>query len=495
MVTDEQVRLLRKKRMKTTLETAAAAAGMSEKTARKWASGSLPSQQPRKPRDWRTRADPFAEVWARDVEPLLRADTEGKLEAKTVFAELTRRSPDRFAAGQLRTLQRRFREWRAQNGPGKEVFFPQEHPPGRMASIDFTHATELGVTIAGALFAHLFFHMVVPFSGWHFVEIAFSETFEALVRGVQNALFKLGGVPEVLRSDNLSAATHELRETGGRSLTRRFRAVLDHFGADSSRIQPGESHENGVVEKGHDLLKSALEQALLLRGSRDFVSLESYLEFVDHIVARDLNAGRDAKLAEERRALAPLPSTRLPEYTRHVVQVRRWSTIHLLKRSYSVPSRLIGHEVEVHLYADVLEIRYANKVVETVPRLRGKQAHRVDYRHVIWSLVRKPGAFAHYRYREDLFPSLVFRRAYDALREQRGDRADVEYVRVLHLAASTSESLVERVLEELLAGISPWDYATVKALAQPEVPAIPDVRIGETDLAAYDRLLHIEAAS
>jgi hypothetical protein len=233
----------------------------------------------------------------------------------------------------------------------------------------------------------------------------------------------------------------------------------------------------------------------LLRGSRDFVSVESYLEFVDNIDARDLNAGRDAKIAEERRALAPLPSTRLPEYTRHVVQVRRWSTIHLLKRSYSVPSRLIGHEVEVHLYADVLEIRYANKVVETVPRLRGKQTHRVDYRHVIWSLARKPGAFAHYRYREDLFPSLVFRRAYDALREQRGDRADVEYVRVLHLAASTSESLVERVLEKLLAGVSPWDYATVKALAQPEVPAIPDVRIGETDLAAYDRLLRIEAAS
>ena len=494
MVTDEQVRLLRKKRMNTTLETAAAAAGMSERTARKWASGPLPSQT-KKPRAWRTREDPFAALWASDIEPHLRADADGKLEAKTVFAELARRYPGQFEAGQLRTLQRRFREWRAQHGPDKEVYFPQEHPPGRMASIDFTHATELGVTIAGALFAHLFFHFVLPFSGWHFVELAFSETFEALVRGVQNAVFKAGGVPEILRSDNLSAATYDLREARGRSVTKRFRAVLDHFGIDSSRIQPGEAHENGVAEKGHDVLKSALDQALRLRGSREFPTVDAYLEFVDHIVERDLNSGREAKLAEERRALGPLPSTRLPEYTRIFAQVRRWSTIHVRSCSYSVPARLIGHEVEVHLYADMLEIRYANQVVQTVPRLRGKHTHRIDYRHVIWWLVRKPGAFAHYRYREDLFPSLVFRRAYDALCERRGDRADVEYVRVLHLAASTSESLVEKVLEQLLGGPATWDYATVKALAQPAAPAIPAVRVGETDLAEYDRLLRAEVAS
>jgi hypothetical protein len=159
-----------------------------------------------------------------------------------------------------------------------------------------------------------------------------------------------------------------------------------------------------------------------------------------------------------------------------------------------VPSRLIGYEVEVRLYPDVLEVRYGGKVIETIPRLRGGH-HRIDYRHVIWSLVRKPGAFASYRYREDLFPSLTFRRAYDSLRARRGDRADVEYVRILHLAASTGEALVERTLEELLTSDETWDYAAVKALAQPDAPSVPDVQVGTPDLAAYDRLLGVEVAS
>lgn len=489
MVTDEQVRLLRKKRMEgMTHEAAGAAAGMSERTARTWQRGPLPSQT-KTPRAYRTREDPFADIWSSEVEPLLVADEDGALEAKTVFAELERRHPGRFVAGQLRTLQRRFREWRAQRGPHKEVFFPQTHTAGRMGSIDFTNANELRVTIAGAVFAHMFFHMVLPFSGWHFVQLAYSETFEALVRGLQGALFELGGVPERVRMDNLSAATHELKESGGRTFTTRFGAVLDHFGLEGSRIQPREAHENGVVERGHGVLKSTLDQALRLRGSREFASIPDYLAFVAMVITRDLHAGRAAKIEEERAALRPLPGTRLPEYTRHTVEVRKWSTIQILKRTYSVPSRLIGHEIEVRLFADILELRYAGKLIETIPRLRGQDVHRVDYRHVIWSLARKPGAFAQYRYREDLFPSLTFRRAYDALRERRGDRADVEYVRVLHLAASTSEVLVERALEELLASDTRWDYVSVKALAHPETPTIPVVHVGEPDLGAYDELL------
>ena len=496
MVTDAQVRLLRKKRMEgKTQAAAAAAAGMSERTARQWSTGALPSQT-KEPRTWRTREDPFAELWATEVEPLLVADEDGGLEAKAVFAELVRRYPGRFEPGQVRTLQRRFRDWRAQHGPPKEVFFPQKHEAGKMGSLDFTHGEELRVTIAGAAFAHLFLHLVMAFSGWHFVELAFSETFEALLRGLQNALFELGGVPSRLRMDNMSAATHELRATNGRTLTTRFQQVVKHFDVDASRIQPGESHENGVVERGHDVLKSKLEQALRLRGSRDFPSVDAYVGFVQHIVARDLNPGIENKLAEERTHLRPLRSTRLPEYTTTHPTVRRWSTIQVSKRAYSVPSRLIGHEVEVRLYPDVLEVRYGGKVIETIPRLRGDdRAHRIDYRHVIWSLVRKPGAFASYRYREDLFPSLTFRRAYDALRDRRGDRADVEYVRVLHLAASTSEALVERALEELLATGKAWDYVAVKALAQPEAPSVPDVQVGVPDLAAYDRLLGAEVAS
>lgn len=488
MVTDRQVRLLRKKRMEgKTLEAAAVAAGMSERAARKWQKGPMPSSS-KSERTWRTRPDPFVDVWAADIEPLLVADADGKLEAKTIFEELMRRRPKMFEAGQLRTLQRRVRLWRAERGPTKEVFFPQDHAPGKMASIDFTHGTELGVTIAGVLFAHLFFELVLACSGWRFVQLAFGETFEALLSGLQAAFWELGGVTEVVRLDNLSAATHEIAMTGGRTLTKRFSEVVDHYGFKASRIQPGEAHENGVVEKGHDILKGALDQALRLRGHRDFADMASYLEFVQGVVGR-LNSGRDEKLSEERRRFRALPASKLPEYTRLSVRVRKWSTINVAKRIYSVPSRLIGHRVDVRVYADIIEVRISNAAVERMPRLRGDRGHRIDYRHVIWSLVRKPGAFAAYRYREDLFPTLLFRRAYDSLRDARGDRADVEYVRILHLAASTSERTVESALATLLEKETSFDYAAVKALAQPDVPLIPAVTIGTPNLAAYDALL------
>jgi len=473
---------------KKTLEAAALAAGMSERTARKWQRGPLPSAT-KAPRAWRTRPDPFVNVWAAEVEPLLVADADGKLEAKTVFEELCRRHPDAFENGQLRTLQRRVRVWRAEQGPAKEVFFPQQHAPGKMASIDFTHATELEVTIAGVRLVHLFFQFVLAWSGWRFIQLAFGETFEALLSGLQEALWTLGGVPERVRLDNLSAATHELGRAGGRSLTKRFAEVVDHFGFEASRIQPGESHENGVVEKAHDLLKGALDQALRLRGSREFASVPDYLAFAHHVVDEKFNGKLQTKLAEEHAHLRPLPASRLPEYTKMTARVRKWSTINLSSRIYSVPSRLIGHTVEARVFADCVEVRLGDKVIETMPRLRGDKGHQIDYRHVIWSLVRKPGAFAAYRYREDLFPSLVFRRAYDALRDARGDRADVEYVRILHLAASTSERPVEQALAALLERATPFDYATVKALAHPDEPVIPKLAMGEPDLASYDALI------
>lgn len=495
MVTDRQVRLLRKKRMeKKTLEVAAMAAGMSERTARKWQRGAMPSAT-KEPRTWRTRPDPFVDVWADDIEPLLVADEDGKLEAKTIFETLCERHPGKFEPGQLRTLQRRVRDWRAERGPEKEVFFPQKHEPGRMGSIDFTHATELAVTIAGIPFVHMFFEFVLAWSGWRYVQLAFAETFEALLSGVQGALFELKGVPSRIRLDNLSAATHELALTGGRKLTRRFADVADHFGFEASRIQPGESHENGVVESGHRVFKRALDQALRLRGSREFASVPDYLRFVQYVVDEKCNRGRETKLAEEHAHLRPLPASRLPEYTKLTPLVRKWSTINLSGRIYSVPSRLIGHTVEARVFADAVEVRFNDKLLETMPRIRGEKGHRVDYRHVIWSLVRKPGAFAAYRYREDLFPSLVFRRAYDALRSARGDRADVEYVRILHLAASTSERAVETALSATLEKGAPFDYAAIKAIAQPDEPVIPTVTIGEPDLTSYDALLVAGGAS
>jgi hypothetical protein len=203
-----------------------------------------------------------------------------------------------------------------------------------------------------------------------------------------------------------------------------------------------------------------------------------------------LNRPSLIRLAEEREHLRQLPASRVPGYTIYRVTVRKWSTIRISNKTYSVPSRLRGHEVEVRQFANEIEILYQGKGVERMPRLRGGREHRIDYRHVIWSLVRKPGAFARYRYRDELFPTTTFREAYDALCRFRGERADVDYVRTLHLAASTMECEVDQALRELLEQRVPFDYATIRDLAVPTKPAVPELVTPEVpDLRIYDALL------
>lgn len=488
MLTDEQVKLFRKKRMEgKTQETAAAAAGISVRSARNWETGPLPSHT-KKPREWRTRADPFETVWDSEVVPLLENDKKRKLHAKSVLKELRKRYPGKFPRSQLRTLQRRIRDWRALHGPPQEVVFPQEHPPGREAAFDFTHADALGVTIAGEAFSHLLFTLTASSSGWRYAELASGETWEAMSEGLQNAMHAAGGVFEVWRHDNLSAATQELKRSAGRALTKRYSELLSHYGAQSSRIKPRKAHENGVAEKTNDLLKVSIDQALRVRGHRDFASVDAYREFVSEVVA-ELNDENAPAIEAELAGLKALPDVRLPSYTVFTPTVRRWSTIRVARRNYSVPSRLIGHQVRVHQHPDHLEVFYGDTHTFTLPRLRGARDSRIDYRHVIWSLMRKPGAFARYRFREELFPSMTFRRAYDALQEWRGARADIEYVRILHLAASTMEGPVERALAELLEAGARFDYVVVKAIAAPEPIAVPEVQIGAVDLTKFDRML------
>jgi hypothetical protein len=487
MVTDEQVRLLRQKRMEgKKLETAAAAAAMSERSARKWQHGPLPSET--KPsRAWRTREDPFAEVWEDEIVPLLVSDEKGALQATGVLAWLQEQHPSKYDDELLRTLQRRIRDWRALHGPPKEVFFEQEHVPGREAAFDFTNCDELGVTIAGQVFLHLLFELVLTYSGWTWACIAFGETYEAMAAGIQGALWDLGGVPHVLRSDNLSAASHDLRQTRGRTLTQRYKALLDHYDMTSTRIRPGESHENGAVEQRHYRTKRALAEALVLRGSRDFVDIDAYRAFVLEVIARH-NRRIGSRLVEDRAALQPLPSAPIPSYTVFYPRVRKWSTVRVGHQTYSVPSRLIGHVVEARRHPDTIEILYRKKMVEVMPRVRGESAARIDYRHVIWSLVTKPGAFARYRYREELFPTLTFRRAYDALRA-RTERADVEYLRILHLAASTMEHPVEVALAAMLEAGESIGFDAVRERVDPIQPSVPRIEIPAPDLSAYDRLL------
>ena len=345
------------------------------------------------------------------------------------------------------------------------------------------------MSVGGRPYRHLLFQLVLSHSGWRYAEAAAGETFLALKQGLQNALWELGGAPRVIRSDNTSALTHEIKRSRGRELNDSYAELLDHYGLRSTLINSGESHQNGVAEQAHYRLKDAIDQALMLRGSRDFSSLDEYTGFVRKVVDRR-NRLVQEKLEQERPHLQPLPPAPVPEYVNHRAKVRKWSTIQAAGRTYTVPSRLIGKEVQIRLYAQHLEVYYKDSLIERMERVRGEREARVDYRHVIGSLVRKPGAFARYRFREQMFPTMTFRLAYDALREWRGERADVEYVRILHLAATTMECTVDSALVLLLEAGGPFDYSTVRELASPTPLQAPALSLtGVPDLRVYDSLL------
>ena len=473
------------------VEKASLRAGMSRNTGAKYLRlKKLPSELG-EPRRWRTRPNPFADVWD-EVRVLFELLPE--LEVTTVFEILSRRHPERFEEGQLRTLQRHVRQWRAQEGPPKEVFFPQEHRPGEFMQTDFTCGNELGVTVEGDPCPHLLCHSVLTYSNWESATVCRSESLSALKRGVQTALFRLGRAPKIHQTDNSTAATHDLGN-GKRGFNQEYKDFVNHFSMKPRTIQVGKANQNGDVESSHGVLKRRLKQRLLLRGSSDFESVMVYEEWVAEVVNK-ANSLRQRKLAEEIVVMVPISVKRLPEFTVVDVPVSSWSTIRVKKNTYSVPSRLRGEHVRVRVYDDRLEVYFSGKLQLSMERRLGKRRHRIDYRHVIWSLVKKPGAFARYRYRDDFFPSFTFRKAYDSLTEESTTerRADLEYLRVLHLAASTSESEVETALELLLEAGEPPRSVRVKALVAPSTHAPPEIGVPDVDLKAYDALL-VEVAS
>jgi hypothetical protein len=491
MVTDQQIRRLRHALDQgKSLSLAAAVAGIDRKTARKYGNlGKLPSEVGME-HTWRTRKDPFEDVWPWVEEQLTRNPA---LQAKTLFQALQRQHPGCFPDGQLRTLQRRLRQWRAECGPAKEVFFPQLHHPGRLAASDFTHCSELGITLAGLPFPHLIYHFVLTYSNWETGTICFSESLESLSEGLQNALWELGGVPQWHRTDRLTAAIQPGADPD--VFKRRYQALLSHYGLSGQAIQAGQGHENGDIEQRHHRFKEALDQALMLRGSRDFPGRDPYAAFLKDLFVQ-LNAARQTRLREERAVLRPLPARRLEAFKRLRVRVEAGSTARVEGNVYSVPSRLIGEWVEARLYAERVELWYAQKRVADLPRLRGRGKHRIDYRHVIDWLVRKPGAFADYRYQADLFPSSRFRMAYDLLAERQPERAAKEYLRILHLAARESEAEVESALAGLLEAGGPLDANAVQQRLRQQGPVGPatDVRVPPVDLTLYDALLDSKEA-
>lgn len=351
MVTDHQVRRLRKlSNTEKNQEIAASKAGMDPKTARKYmALNRLPSEVTRE-RHWRTREDPFHEVWDQVRQQI---EENPGLEAKTLLEWLQREHPGRFSDGQIRTLQRRIKLWRATEGPAQEVYFGQKHEPGKLCASDFTHMTGLGITIQEQTFAHLVYHFVLTYSNWEAGTICYSESLESLTEGWQNAVWELGAAPAGHRTDSLSSAVNNM--SNPEEFNQRYAARMNYYGVKPQHTNPARANENGDAEQSHHRFKRALDQALMLRGSRDFSSVEEYAQFLKNLMAQR-NAGRRQRLAEELAVMRELPARRMESTKQERVRVDSGSLIHVDRNAYSVNNRLIGEKVEARLYLDHIEV-------------------------------------------------------------------------------------------------------------------------------------------
>ncbi len=493
-ITDQQVRKYKSMRRQVTQQIAAARMGISVRSARRIEKAEvLPSQ--REARGWRTRTDPLAGVWQAELVPLLEA--EPGLQGRTLFEELQQRHGERFGDGVLRTLQRRVRAWRAEHGNEKEIYFAQLNPPGRLALSDFTVCDSLGVIVAGEAFPHRLYQFALAYSGWRHAEVVRGgESFAALAQGLQNALWALGGAPEEHRTDSLSAAFNNLAEE--EELTRRYEDLCKHYGLRASRNNRGESHENGSIESRQGTLKNAIDQALLLRGHRSFNELSDYRRCVAEVVAR-MNRRIQVKVAEERTVLNALPPRRTSEYEETDARVTKFSTVSVKRILYSVPSRLIGHRPKFRIYPERIEAWLGDVCVfETVRGVvpAGKQRGKaIDYRHLMPTLRRKPGALARWVLRDDLFPRAEYRLTWERLIEKLPERQACKLmVGLLDLAArGACEVQLAQVLGDLLQADTLPELAGLEDRFAPKQSPVPDIKVELPSLAAYDSLLEVAA--
>ena len=481
-------------------QVAADAVGISVRSAQRIDRGELQpeGQQQQRARHWRTRADPLAEVWDSVLVPML--EKAPQLEPQTLLLHLEQTFPGREWFRRKRTLQRRVERWRALHGPSLEVMFLQEHRAGVLGISDFTLLKGEPITVAGQVLEHRLFHFRLPFSGWCHVEVIHGgESFVALAEALQNAMVACGGVPAEHRTDSLSACFRNRDGSYAGDYTSRYRELCAHLGVIATRNNRGVAHENGAIEGPHRHWKHRMEQQLIQRGSRDFEAEADYRQLVGQVSA-SLN-GRDSvqqKLAIERLHLRPLPVERFADYEPQVVRVRSTSTIEVRSVTYSVPSRLIGHQLTVHLHHDRLDLFLRSQFVETLPRLhpqKGQKAlRRIDFRHVIESLRRKPRALLRAQLQDNILPTGSWRQLWRTLLAALPpDEAAKVMVDALHVAARENDLAgVERYLRRQLrrGELNLTALRDHYGLRPPRgLAAMPELQIPEHTLSSYDELL------
>lgn len=473
---------------KTYTQTVSAAkAGLSERTARRI--DSRAHQPVAKKRAWRTRPDPLANVWEPIVVPLLNQIPD--LPAIDIFEHLCEFHADKFDTSSRRTLERRVNHWRQLHGPDLPVVFPQEHFPGEQGIADFTWV-EAPVLIAGEATPHMLFHYRLVYSRWAYAEPVWgAESYTALASGLSRAYQASGGVPKEQRTDSLSAAYKNRAEQD--DFTDNYAQFCQHYNVKPTRNNRGLAHENGAIEAPHGHLKPRLMRALQIRGSFEFGSREEYARFVAQIVARH-NRRIDSAFQIEQRQLQPLPLATSVNYTEHMVRVSRTSTITFKRVTYTVPSRLNHARVLLRVFDDRLELFCSGTHTLTLQRLfaRNRQRlHSVNYRHVIESLVKKPRALRHYRWRDELIPGGDYQQIWRWLEQHHdADRACYLMVRLLHLAHKSDEeqALGRYVLNQLDQGQFPCLLQCEKRFLGDPQP-IPEITVSQHALSQYNLLI------
>ena len=492
--TDQQVKLYMEYRRHHTQRVAAARSGLSERTGRRIERDPrLPSQKTAERPLRRQTVDPLGGLWESDILPLLTS--RPGLRPVTLLEAMQARHPDRDWDRLRRTLERRVRTWRAEHGPECEVIFRQDHPPGQQGLSDFTDMGELGVRIAGEPLEHRLYHFVLAYSGWEHGEVVLGgESFTALACGLQDALWALGGAPAEHRSDSLSAAFRNLDRDAAEDQTRRYEALCAHYKMTPTRNNPGLAHENGSIEAQHGHLKRAISQALVLRGSADFDTLEVYRDWIADLVGRR-NARRDKLVGIERAELRPLPPRRTTDHDEATVVVTSSSGFALRRVFYTVPSRLIGYRLKVRIYDDRLECFLAQRHVLTLPRGRppgNRRMQVVDYRHIIHSLRRKPMALLNLIYRDALFPRPAYRAAWERLLAAGDTRAACRtMVGLLALAhdRGCEAELADAIAAQLAEGGLPELTELRARFAPTAADEAPVIVVTLPPIASYDALL------
>ena len=467
-------------------QVAAAKAGISVRSGRRIEKSGAPRNKAE--RDWRTREDPLAAVWSTELVVLL--EREPSLTGTTLLEYLEEHYPGHYDQRILRTLQRRIKQWKALNGPDREVIFRQRAVVAQQGFSDFTHP-DSAITIQGEPFKHLLYQFRLAYSGWRSVTLVQGgESYAALACGLQRALQQAGGSPIEHRTDSLSAARNNKQNVW----TDAYSELCMHYQMLPTRNNLGQSHENGVVECANGSLKRRLSQQLKLRGHHDFDSIEAYQAFIDKVVEK-LNRRSLTRFTEERQALQPLPEFQAADYQTLNLKVTRSSTIEVRRVLYTVPSRLTGERVQVRLYHDKLVLHVGQHEALTLLRIYPKpgegRARSVNYKHVIRSLASKPQAFRYSQLREDLLPDDNYRQLWHYADQQLEAREACKWiVTVLRLAYEYDDE--QALGMDLLASAKAGQFASITELqaryltsSQPALkPTSP-----QHELVSYDELL------